>query len=75
MSARPARSVQGALREAVASMSDRQLGLAAWESEIPRRTLVAFAEGRTALSDLGMRRLGEHLFGGRYFIKREELSA
>ena len=72
MSARPARTAQGALREMVAAMSDRQLGRAAWEGGIPCRTLVAFAEGRSGLPSHSLQRLGEHLFTGRFFIKREE---
>jgi hypothetical protein len=75
VSASPARTAQSTLRESVASMGDRQIALAARASGIPRSSLIAFAEGRSGLSELSMRRLGEHLFTGRYLIKREEMRA
>jgi hypothetical protein len=72
MSARPARTAQGALRELLGAMSDRQLALAAREIGVSRATLTAFASGRSTLPDFSLKRLGEHLYAGRYFVKQEE---
>jgi hypothetical protein len=69
MSAIPAPSAQKALGESVASMNDRQLALAASAIGISKPLLLAFAEGRTALSPLSLRRLGEHVYSGRYMEK------
>jgi plasmid maintenance system antidote protein VapI len=72
MSARPARSVQSVLRESVAAMSDRQIGLAATEIGVSRATLTAFAEGRSSLPDHCLHRLAERLYKGAYLIKWEQ---
>lgn len=66
------RSAHSALRDSVASMNAMQLALAASAIGVSRASLVAFAEGRTTLPDFSLKRLGEHLYTGRYFIKREE---
>jgi hypothetical protein len=59
------------LRETVAAMSDRQLVLAAGAIGVSRATLGAFCEGRSSLPEHSMKRLGEHVFAGRYLVKRE----
>jgi hypothetical protein len=72
MSARPARTAQDALREMLASMNDRQFILAAKASGVSLATLRAFADGRSTLPSHSLHRLGEHIYAGRYFQKREE---
>ena len=74
MSARP-RTADGALRDMLASMSMLQLANAANAAEISKPLLIAYMDGRTTLSDLSKRRLGDHLYTGRYFVKREEQRA
>jgi hypothetical protein len=51
MTARPARTAQGALREMLGAMNMHQLAQAASAAGIPRAQLIAFAEGRAALSE------------------------
>ena len=72
MTTRPLRSAQNTLRESVAAMNTMQLAFAASAIGVSRASLVAFAEGRTTLPDFSLRRLGEHVFSGKFLIKREE---
>jgi hypothetical protein len=69
MSARPARTAEGALRDSIAAMNSRQLGLAAREIGVSRATMAAFAEGRTALPTHTLQRLGAYIYRGAYFQK------
>ena len=66
-----ARSAQRALRDMVAAMSMPQLAQAASAAGIPRAQLIAFCEGRTELSELSRRRLGEYLLVGKVFLKED----
>jgi hypothetical protein len=75
MSVRPARTAQSALRDSVASMNDRQLAQAASAIGVSRATLTSFASGRSSLPEHCLQRLGEHLYRGAYFVKREERRA
>jgi hypothetical protein len=75
MSARPARTADGALREMLAAMNMLQLANAANAAGIPKSTLLAFIEGRTALSAPARQAIAHHVYAGRYFVKREEQRA
>jgi hypothetical protein len=70
---RPARTAQDTVREALAAMNDRQFTLAAKATGVSCSALRCFADGRSgSLPAHSLHRLGEHIFSGRYFVKREE---
>jgi hypothetical protein len=68
------RTAQDSLRASVASMGERQIALAARAIGVSRSTLVAYAEGRSALPEHSLKRLGDHLYRGKFLIKVEEWS-
>lgn len=72
MSARPARTAESALREMLGAMNVGQFGAAAKASGVSLATLRAFCDGRSTLPSHTLQRVGEHIYAGRYFQKREE---
>ena len=72
MTTRPARTARDALRDSVASMSDRQLALIATEIGVRKATLVAYGEGRSSLPHDCQQRLVERLYRGAFMTKRRE---
>jgi hypothetical protein len=69
MSARVARTADGALREMLAAMNMRQMAQAASATGVSTATLRAYSDGRSTLPAHSMARLVHHCYSGKYFEK------